>query len=258
MKIGFVGFGKMAEAIVLSLVKNKIQASQLFVSDKNSDRQALAKELSLNVLETNKEVSDSCEITFLCVKPQDMKEVLEELSDNGIFLSIAAGIKLSSLQKKLEKAARIMPNAPLMVNEGMSAIVFSENFSQEEKDQVKGLLECSGKVIELDEKKFDAVTALSGSGPAFFALFISQLAKAAQEQGLSEKEALLLAEQTCLGTAKLLIEKNMTPEELISMVASKGGTTEAGLKVLDSPEFKEIVIETVKKAAQKSKELGEE
>jgi len=262
MKIGFLGSGKMAEAIARSLISSKkVKAKDIFASDRNSERISLMKSLKVNSSADNLSVVKKSGMIFICVKPQDINVLLDEVSScskNKIFISIAAGIKISAIESKLKaKIARVMPNTPLMVGEGMSAIAFSNGFSAKEKESVKGLLSASGKVIELDESKFDAVTALSGSGPAFYAFLIDALAKGAIEEGLSENEAYLLAEQTALGTSKLLIEKKISPSALIEMVASKGGTTEAGLEVLKNSVAAEIMKNTIKAAAAKSKKLGE-
>lgn len=261
-RIGFLGSGKMAEAIIRSLLSTKkFKAKGIFTSDKNAERLALMKSLKVNASADNVSVVKKSDLVFICVKPQDIDVLLDEISScskNKIFISIAAGIKISAIESKLKtKIARVMPNTPLMVGEGMSAIAFSNGFSAKEKESVKSLLSCSGKVVELPEEKFDAVTALSGSGPAFYAFLIDALAKGAVEEGLSESEAYMLAEQTALGTAKLLMEKKISPADLIAMVASKGGTTEKGIEVLNNSVAREILSNTIKAAALRSKQLGE-
>lgn len=263
MNVGFVGFGKMAEAIGRSLIESKkISAHRIYACDVNRERLELVSALNANPVSTNKEVVEKSDLVFICVKPQDVSGVLAELAEESagkIFLSIAAGIKLAELTRFFGgKTARIMPNTPLIVGEGMSVVSFASGFSEGEKKLVLGLLDCTGKVAVMPEEKFDAVTAVSGSGPAFYSLVIDSIAHAGVKNGLSREEALLLAEQTCLGTAKLLMEKNLLPGELISMVASKGGTTEAGLLVLKELTGPRGILErAVNAAAEKSRVLGE-
>jgi pyrroline-5-carboxylate reductase len=262
MNIGFIGFGKMGEAIAQALLAaGKAGAKQMYAGDADSVRLKRAGELGLNALRDNKAVVESSETVFLCVKPQDAEAVLGEisvLSGERTFISIAAGIRLSVLEKRLKgKIVRAMPNAPLVVREGISAVAFGKGFSEAEKEEVKGLLSCCGKVLELQEQKFDAVTALSGSGPAFYALVVDALAAAAVGNGLDREEALLLAEQTALGTAKLLMLKGMNPDKLIGMVSSEGGTTEQGMEVLRSSSLRDILRDAVDAAVRRSREMGE-
>ena len=275
--IGFIGAGKMCNAMLESFFRaSMITPEQVIVSDKNRENLLLIKKkFGIDAVTDNKEVASRAKILFLSVKPQDMPHLLNEISSevhkNQLVVSIAAGVPLEKISSKLDakvagearfspiiskKVARVMPNTPFMVGEGMAAVAFSKNFTAHEKKRVKRLLEAAGKCIELDEKHFDAVTAVSGSGPAFYAVMVEAMIDAGIKQGLDRKHAELLALQTMHGTARLMLEKNISPQELVGMVASKGGTTEAGLKHLLSSSFKADVQKTIAAAAKRSKELS--
>ena len=262
--IGFIGAGKMCTAMLESFFRvSKVIPEQVIVSDKSKENLLLIKKrFGIEAVTDNKEVASKAKIVFLSVKPQDLPHLLNEISsevdENQIIVSIAAGVLLKKISSKLNaKVARVMPNTPFMVGEGMAAVTFSKNFTEHEKKRVKDLLECAGKCIEMDEKHFDAVTAVSGSGPAFYAVMVDAMIDAGIAHGLDRKHAELLATQTMHGTAKLLREKNLSPKQLIEMVASKGGTTEAGLKHLESSGFREDIKKTISAAAKRSKELSE-
>ena len=261
--IGFIGAGKMCTAMLESFFRaSKVTPEQVIVSDKNRENLLLIrKRFGIDAVSDNKEVASKAKIVFLSVKPQDMQHLLNEISsevdENQLVVSIAAGVPLKKISSRLSaKVARVMPNTPFMVGEGMAAVTFSKGFTEHEKKRIIGLLECAGKCIELDEKHFDAVTAVSGSGPAFYAVMVDAMIDAGMKQGLDRKHAELLALQTMHGTAKLMLEKNLSPRQLVEMVASKGGTTEAGLKHLLSSSFKADVQKTIAAAAKRSKELS--
>ena len=261
--IGFIGAGKMCTAMLESFFRaSKVTPEQVIVSDKNKENLLLIKKkFGIDAVSDNKEVASKAKIVFLSVKPQDMQHLLNEISsevdENQIIVSIAAGVQLEKIQKKLNaKISRVMPNTPFMVGEGMSAVTFSKGFTEHEKKRVRQLLECAGKCIEMDEKHFDAVTAVSGSGPAFYAVMVDAMIDAGVKQGLDRKHAGMLALQTMHGTARLMLEKNISPQQLVEMVASKGGTTEAGLKHLLSSSFKDDVHKTIAAAAKRSRELS--
>ena len=261
--IGFIGAGKMCTAMLESFFRaSKVTPEQVIVSDKNRENLLLIrKRFGIDAVSDNKEVASKAKIVFLSVKPQDMQHLLNEISsevdENQLVVSIAAGVPLKKISSRLSaKVARVMPNTPFMVGEGMAAVTFSKGFTEHEKKRIIGLLVCAGKCIELDESHFDVVTAVSGSGPAFYAVMVDAMIDAGMKQGLDRKHAELLALQTMHGTAKLMLEKNLSPQQLVEMVASKGGTTEAGLKHLLSSSFKADVQKTIAAAAKRSKELS--
>src|SRR3989344_470071 len=261
--IGFIGAGKMCNAMLESFFReSKVIPEQVIVSDKNKGNLLLIKKkFGIEAVSDNKEVASRAKIIFLSVKPQDMQHLLNEISsdvdESKLVVSIAAGVPIKKISSKLSaKIARVMPNTPFMVGEGMSAVTFSKGFTDREKKRVRDLLECAGRCLEMGERNFDAVTAVSGSGPAFYAVMVDAMIDAGVKQGLDRKHSELLALQTMHGTAKLMLEKNISPQELVGMVASKGGTTEAGLKHLLSSGFRADVHKTVAAAAKRSKELS--
>jgi pyrroline-5-carboxylate reductase len=186
-------------------------------------------------------------------------EIADAVSGDKIVVSIAAGITLSYLSARLKtsKIIRVMPNTPALVQEGMSVLSLCECIHDKEMGIVREIFMSVGKVLIMPEKYMDAVTALSGSGPAFFALFVESMIEAGVSVGLSRDHAAELAIQTFIGTARLL-ESGMPPDRLREMVTSPGGTTAAGLKVFEQSGLKTMVTAVVESAAKRSKELGRE
>jgi pyrroline-5-carboxylate reductase len=264
MKVGFVGSGNMAEAMIAALIEAKLAAPhEIFASDISSERRAALKQrFRINMYSKNQVIPGMAEIVFMAVKPQQMSEVLKEIASGvgrqHLVISIAAGKTLSFIQSILPQARviRVMPNLPCTVLEGMSVFCLGSKANAADRHTATRLLSCFGKVLELPEDQFNAVTALSGSGPAFFSYFLNAMLDAGAKEGLAAKDALLLAEQTMLGTSKLLIEKNMDPADLIKAVTSAKGTTAAGLEVLDKSDVLSIVRQTIKAAARRSAELS--
>ncbi|GAG03789.1 unnamed protein product [marine sediment metagenome] len=259
VKVGFIGAGNMALALIKAIKKANL-ADSIYASDVKQFRLKLVEdETGINVTPYNKVVVNESDVIFLAVKPQQIDKVLDEIRDtNKLIISIAAGITLKHLADKLKNArvVRVMPNTPCLVGEMAAGFALGPKVKDEDVKIVEELLNSAGKAFLLKESMLDAVTGLSGSGPAFIAYLIQCLIEASVEQGLSKDIATELAERTALGTAKLLIEKGLSPKELIKMVASPGGTTIAGLEVLIKSDVRNILIETVEKATKRSKELG--
>lgn len=260
-KIGFIGTGNMATALIRSMKNN----NKIISSDKDEEKlQKAGRELGIKTAKDNNEVAKSSEIIFLCAKPDDIKEILQEINpytENKIIVSIAAGIKIKFIEKiigKNKKIIRVMPNLNCAVAEMAAAFSCNKNIEADEKESIKNLLNKAGLALEVEEEKMDAVTALSGSGPAFIAYILDAFARAGEKQGLSREISYKLALQTLLGTAKLLKETGEKPESLIKRVASPKGTTEAGLEVLQKSEIKPIIEKTIQSAAKRSKELGKD
>ena len=264
MKVGFIGAGKMAEAIAGALIGAKrVSAHQIFASDVSEERRAVLKRKhGVNVYSSNTVVVESAEVVFLAVKPQDLDDVLEEISDRvddgHLVISIAAGKKMSQIESYLPRArvVRVMPNMACLVSEAMSVYCAGRWATERDGKTAADLLSCFGKVLELPEDQFDAVTAVSGSGPAFFAYFLQNMIKAGVKEGLSPEDSLLLAEQTMLGTSKLFMEMDIEPADLIKAVASAKGTTAAGLEVFSKSTLAKTVGRAVKAAAKRSRELS--
>jgi pyrroline-5-carboxylate reductase len=259
--IGFIGGGNMAEALIKG-VRMGNGTEEILVAEPSPERRSLLeKEYRVRTTVSNTELVSACDIIILAVKPQIMDQVIEEIAglvDNSkTVVSIAAGITLSYLGSRLrtDKLIRVMPNTPALVQEGMSVISLCECFTGRELDTVRGILMSVGKVITLPERLMNAVTALSGSGPAFVALFVEAMTAAGEKMGLGSSESSELAVQTLIGTAKLL-ETGMPPDRLRKMVTSPGGTTEAGLKTFAERGLHDIVLAALESAKKRAGELG--
>ncbi len=262
--IGFIGGGNMAEALIKGMVQSsmfKVQ-SEIHVSEPSAARREyLQKTYEVKTSSSNRDVAAVCSIIILAVKPQNMEPVLEEIAglidSSKTVVSIAAGITLSYLGSRLktDKIIRVMPNTPALIQEGMSVYSLCECFTGNEINIVKSMLMSIGRVIALPERLMDAVTAVSGSGPAFIALFIEAMIDAGEKLGLSRNDAAELAVQTALGTVKLL-DTGMSPEKLRQMVTSPGGTTAAGLKVFEEKGLKPLVFDSLLAAKNRAEELG--
>jgi pyrroline-5-carboxylate reductase len=262
MKIGFIGGGNMAEAMIKGMTSHGMK--DILVSDPSEDRMLyLRKNFGVNTSGSNTDVTNSCSVIILAVKPQIMESVLDEISpsvtEDKTVVSIAAGITLGILQSRLntKRLIRVMPNTPALVQKGMTVMSLCECFSDSDMATVREIFMSIGEVITLPEKYMDAVTAVSGSGPGFIAFFIEAMIEAGVTVGLSEDDASTLAVQTAIGTAKLL-ETGMPPAKLREMVTSPGGTTAAGLKAFEDKGLKDVVKYSIKAAKSRSEELGKD
>lgn len=264
INIGFIGCGHMASAIIKGILNadfiNKENVSASEISEEFATKKG--NELGIKVYTDNKAVAKNSDVIFLAVKPNLIKDVLneikEELSQDKLIVSIAAGVSTEKIENEIGQipVIRVMPNAPAMVLEGMSGIVRGKWVNDEQLEFVQDLLSNIGKCIVLDEDKIDILTAISGSGPAFFYKIINEIARAGEKLGLDYEKALLLSIQTAIGSAKLMMESDLTPEELISGIATKGGCTQIGVDYMESANSKDLFFETIKRTAQKAKELG--
>jgi pyrroline-5-carboxylate reductase len=260
--IGFIGGGNMAEAIIKGIFAK--YGKEIVVSEPvEKRRRYLEDTYNIKTTNDNKEVVKKCNIIILAVKPQNMDDVTSEISEvisgEKIIVSIAAGITLSYLSSRLKttKIIRVMPNTPALVQEGMSVMSMCECINDKEMGIIKDIFMSIGILLSLPEKYMNAVTALSGSGPAFFAYFVEAMIEGGIRAGLGKDEAATLAVQTLLGTAKLL-NTGLNPAKLREMVTSPGGTTAAGLKVFEEKKFKDTVIAAIEAATYRAKELGGE
>jgi pyrroline-5-carboxylate reductase len=260
MKTGFIGGGNMAEAMIKGMTSQGMK--DILVSDpKEERRQYIRKNYNVETTESNTQIVASCDIVILAVKPQNMDEVIEEIgeevTDNKTVVSIAAGITLAFLSSKLKtkKLIRVMPNTPALVQKGMTVMSLCECFSDRDMAVVREIFMSIGEVITLPEKYMNAVTAVSGSGPAFITYFIEGMIESGIKLGLKNDDARILAVQTAIGTSQLL-DTGMSPSKLREMVTSPGGTTAAGLKILYEKGFKDILSAAIEAAKNRSKELG--
>lgn len=245
MKIGFLGSGKMAHGILSAMT----DASAALLSSVEDNR--------------NVEIARTCELIFLAVRPQDVDSVAAEvkpfLTAKQTVVSIVAGKTLRKLRQALGAKVnliRVMPNLALRAGAGMCAICPGPKAPRRHLSEVERILGGAGATVVLKERDFDAVTALSGSGPAYFAYMEEAMMEGGIALGLKPAVARLLAEQTMYGTAKFLRESQMPLKPFIDGVCTKGGTTAAGMKHLATPSFKKIVAKTLAAAAQRSKELA--
>ncbi len=257
---GFIGGGNMAEALVKGMRQEGMR--DIIVSEPREERRSyLEKTYGVETTQDNVGVVNSSDVVVIAVKPQQMGEVLDEIApavtEEKTVVSIAAGITLSYLGKKLKskKIIRAMPNMASQVGEGMAVLSMCDCFTGQGMDMVRAIFMASGRVLVLPEKHLDAVTALSGSGPAFIALFVGAMAEAGEKAGLSHDDAISLAVQTAAGTARLL-DEGLEPEKLIEKVRSPGGTTAEGLKVFDEKGLRDIVALALDAARRRAGELS--
>jgi len=263
--LGFVGGGQMAEALIKGLLsKELLKPGRITASDLSEDRRNHLKEaFGINTTSENKEAVKRSEIIILAVKPQVMSIVLEDIgpvvSSNHLVVSIAAGITIHSLEKRLPegtKVVRVMPNTPALVQTGAAALCKGTAASQGDLDIVRRILEAVGKAVVVPEALMDAVTGLSGSGPAYVFTFIEGLIDAGVREGLPRTVAQELVVQTVLGAALMCRNTGKHPAELTAMVTSPGGTTAAGLHVLERAALRGILMDAVRVATERSRELG--
>ncbi len=260
-QILFIGAGKMASAIAGGMVKNGFSADKLGAYDVNSSATKSFTATTGVIAHTERleQLVKQADIIIIAVKPQIIKSALATvlLTDKTI-ISIAAGVTLDTLEKITgsSKIIRVMPNTPALIGQGVAAWCATAEITEIEADAVELILAAVGKVCRVDEKMMDAVTGLSGSGPAYVFDFIQALADGGVKAGLPRDIALMLAGQTVAGAAAMVIESNEHPAVLRDMVTSPGGTTAAALAVLERKAFKGIVSDAVNAAALRSAELG--
>lgn len=264
-RIGFIGAGRMATAIAQGFLRAGLTTTdRLMASD--IDNEALRRftlATSAPTTDDNLLLVDRSDVIFLAVKPQRMAEVAEQLrddiTDDPLLVSIAAGIRLDSLAQwfgQRPRLVRVMPNNPCLVGQGASAYCLGDRASVKDGELVGLLLGAIGSAWMVDEEQMDAVTGLSGSGPAFVYQMIDAMGKAGTRLGLPAEVAAAMAAQTVRGAAEMVLATGQPPAELVDAVASPGGTTVAGLKMLDSLNFCDTAIAAVEAAARRSKELG--
>ena len=260
-KIGIIGVGRMGSALMRGLLNARMAKKSLLASDHDKEKlKLLCKDTGIKMASDNRELVRKSDIVIIAVKPKDVQKVLDEISDivgEKLVISTVAGVPIAGFERRLRKAkvVRIMPNIPCSVGEGAVAFSSGSRVRGGDLRLVEGLLDKVGIALKLPEDMLDAVTGLSGSGPAFYSLVIKAMAEAGVEEGLSEDVALKLAAQTTKGVGKVLLETGMDPEELIEAVRSPGGTTEAGLKKLEEMAAAEAFKEAVHAAVKRAKEL---
>ena len=263
-KVGFIGSGKMATAIAAGIVNKKIYSGEQIIASDISEEslKSFSSACGAVTCSDNNKIISEAETVILAVKPQIAEKVCSvlEVPEDTHIISIAAGLKISTLSTwlKTDKITRVMPNTPLMVGKGASAYCSADAVSTEEKNLVENIFGSAGIIHKVEERDIDAVTGVSGSGPAYVFEFIQSLTNAGIENGLSETASLELAVQTVAGAADMVSRKMGTPDELRDAVTSPNGTTYAALQVLKENEFRNLISKAVDAAVKRSIELGKE
>lgn len=270
-QIGFIGGGNMASSLIGGLVSNGYPADNITVSDLDADKLAYLNEtFGVNSTQDSNQLVLQSDILVLAVKPQHMQSVADIIKisvqkKKPVVVSIAAGIRINALQRWLGgelPVVRCMPNTPALVKAGATGLFANEEVKEEQKDQVESLLRAVGVTVWLaEEGDLDSVTALSGSGPAYFFMVMEALEAAAIEAGLDQKTAQLLTQETALGAAKMALESSESAAVLRQRVTSPGGTTERAIGVMEERGlqgiFREALLAAKERSAELSDELGE-
>lgn len=262
MKVGFIGSGNMCGAIVDGMIKSGYSENDITVSGVDTEQlDVFMRQYGVITSTDNAAVTADSDIVFLCVKPNVIYTVIDEIkdyTDNTIVVSIAAGQSIERLNnafKKKIKLIRLMPNTPALVGAGMTAITPGEGVSDEDVATVKKILDSFGKSEIVPEKLMDAVTAVSGSSPAYVFMFIEAMADAAVMGGMPRKQAYTFAAQAVMGSAKLALETGLCPAALKDMVCSPAGTTIDAVASLERSGFRSAVIDAMKACMDKSKSM---
>ncbi|KAM3250804.1 pyrroline-5-carboxylate reductase isoform X1 [Capsicum chacoense] len=263
-KVGFIGAGKMAESIARGVVKSGIlPASRIRTAHSGSARRTAFESIGVTVFDNNTQVAEDSDVIIFSVKPQVVKNVVSQLrpilSEKQLLVSVAAGVKLNDLQEWAgqDRFIRVMPNTPSAVGEAATVFTLAGKATAEDGELISQLFGAIGKVWKADEKLFDAITGLSGSGPAYVFLAIEALADGGVAAGLPRELALGLASQTVLGAASMVSGMGKHPGQLKDDVASPGGTTIAGIHELEKSGFRGILMNAVVAAAKRSRELSQ-
>ena len=264
-RIGFIGGGKMAEALAKGIINARLSSvDKIIASDVDNKRcQILEKDTGIKTTQENKKVTSESDIIILAVKPNIIGSILKELKNDitpkHLVVSIAAGIPLDFIESALNKGCRVvrvMPNTPCLVGETAAGYALGKAATRDDGKLVGEILNAVGKSYLLEEKHLDAVTGLSGSGPAFVYTVIEALSDGGVKMGLPRDISTKLAAQTVLGSAKMVLESGMHTGELRDFVTSPGGTTIAGLHALEKGSIRNALINAVETATKKSKRLG--
>ncbi|MEN6374755.1 MAG: pyrroline-5-carboxylate reductase [Smithella sp.] len=264
-RIAVIGGGKMGSIIAQGLISREIiSGKNITVTDIDVERlKILSNTMGLQVSDKNKDTVKNADIIILAVKPQNMAQTLKEIAPavnkSKTVISIAAGITTTFVESNLAKGIRVirvMPNTPALVSAGATAVAKGTNATDEDIKLARTIFDAVGITVEVEEKLMDAVTGLSGSGPAYFFVIIEALSDAGVLMGLPRNLALQLAAQTMLGAATLCLQEGNHPAQLKDMVTSPGGTTAAGLQALEEGKIRATLIAAVEAATKRSKELA--
>lgn len=261
-KIGIIGCGNMGGAILYgALESNVLKKEDVYVYDIAPAMMEKAESWGVNLAKDDEEVCKNSDIILLAVKPQNAAEALSQCKaalDGKALMSIVAGVTVERLRNMINGSPRILrllPNTPAMVFEGAFAICSDNDFTKEEMEAAKAIYDAIGVIEMVPEHLIDAACALNGGGPAYVAMFIEAMADGGVKQGLPRTTAYRLAAQTCLGTAKMILEQGIHPGQIKDMVTSPGGTTIEGCEALEKGAVRGAVMECIRVATEKSKKL---
>ncbi len=265
--IAFIGCGNMSRSLIGGLIANGLNPEQLLATDPDKEqRESIAEQFKISALESNKEAISKADVILIAVKPQIMHEVVSGIADtlkgtSKLIISIAAGVNLDSISGWLGDSLaviRVMPNTPALIQAGAAALFANEHATETQKNTAEAILRSVGTAIWLEtEKQMDAVTALSGSGPAYFFYFMEAMEKAAIAMGLSEENARLLTIETAVGASKMALLSSSDPATLRKQVTSPGGTTEQAINTFTQGKLDELVQNAMDAAKQRSEELSQ-
>jgi pyrroline-5-carboxylate reductase len=263
-QLGFIGSGKLAGSVIRGLIRAKFcPPSQIIASEPNEQtRAALQKETGVAVTAENAETAEKAEAIFIAVKPPMVIPVLGELKNNlqnKLVVSLAGGVRIASMEKVCDaRIMRALTNTPSAICRAATGISRGSRSTNGDVDLVKNIFGAIGVVVEVNEEQIDIVTALSGSGPAFIYTVVEALAAGGTKLGLANDVAMELAIQTARGAADIMLETKMSPEELRRMVVTPGGTTAAGLAVMEKLKTSESIIAAVETATKRGQEMAKE
>ncbi len=267
-RIAFLGAGNMGRSLIGGLIANGYPADLLCAADPNTrQRQHLASLFNMSVYEDNLQAVADAEVIVMAVKPQNVHETIVSITDklnknSPLLISIAAGVRLSAISRSAGKAlpvVRVMPNTPALIQAGVAALFANEQVTRQQLQLAETIMRSVGVAIWLDdEAKLDAVTAVSGSGPAYFFLLMEAMQRAAVEQGIDTEQARVLTLETALGAAKMARESKLSTTELRRQVSSPGGTTEAAIQLMEEGGLPDLVVRAIEAASTRSRELANE
>ena len=264
-KIGFIGCGKMASAIIGGVIaSNYLPKENIMAAEINEEKASeKSKEFGIKVITDNNELVNSVDVVFVATTPNFVEGVLNGIKSSGtkdkLVVSIAAGVTTRFIESILgsdKRVVRVMPNTPALVLEGMSGVAGGTIATEEDVQAVVELLSNIGKAIEVTEEQLDIVTAISGSGPAFYYKVINDIARAGEKMGMDYEKALTLSIQTAIGSAKMLLSSDKSAEDLIASVATKGGCTRVGVDYMEEVDTADMFYNLIEKTAEKAHALG--
>ena len=263
-QLGFIGAGKLAGSVIRGLMRAKFCPPEKIIAGEPNEqtRSALKEETGINLTTENTEIAEKAEVIFIGVKPGVVVPVLSDLSEklqNKLVISLAGGVRIASMEKVCDaRIMRALTNTPSAICRAATGICRGSRTTNDDVDLVKKIFGAVGVVVEVDEDKIDIVTALSGSGPAFIYTVVEALADGGVKLGLTKDVAMQLAIQTARGAAEIMLETKMSPEELRRMVVTPGGTTAAGLAIMEKLGTRESLIAAIEAATKRGQEMAKE